>query len=980
MRATTGVVSFVLSVLLLLPLPAVAQQMAEIEGKVVDPDGLGIPGATVTATNDGTGLVRTSVTGPAGSYVINLMPPGTYTILVEMSGFLRVTRTGVKLQAGQQATFDWKMQLGALEEAVTVLGDAPLVDRSSNTVGGTLSEREMEEVPSNFRNFTALTALVPGITPSPATSSFEGGSVSANGSPSNSNVYLIDGTYNNDDRLGSNAPQVRVVLDTITEYQVLGNQYSVEYGGGVGAIMNMVTRGGTNTFAGRVYTYFRDDKLNTRSAFLKEGVAKPDERTLQTGFAIGGPIVRNRAHFQFSFERDREVLAGFKGMPAIAAPLARDFLAEFEVTAYNAFARGDVQITGNMFANARYIVETAATVGEQHHEDPSLPDSKRLEGDYDDVLNVSITNVLGDRASNVLRIGRITENLAGSGSRADYYKEKVTQRNWFRGFDGRDQFDIGQLNTHPAYWAGRGGAGAYTEIYTHTFDNTFSYFKPTKMGDHTLKAGGGYSTHAADPRSTVDSGNFVFTTDRPFDPANRATYPTEFTSQIGPAGVNTFDVVSRDHRYYAFFEDRWRPANRVTLNLGVRYDYQHLTSDSKNDFAPRVGVVWDMAGNGKTVIRGGFGRFNTTVPIALELDLLQSGLITKFPTITITDPTSPVLNPDMITDSAGNPGVAVLSAAGKATLRALRDQLLTGQIFSRDPLVDGRDLQMMYTLGWSAGVARELAGGMAITADYVANVSRDQLGRIDINEPVNGVRPGVGVIDPNAEIIPDIARRTNFRRVLQYQTREEFNGDYKSLQIGLVKRYANRWSMRHAYTLQRGNYVGLGNQGGRRVWLDNDLRADYGRFAGDRKHVLVMSGTVSPWSTLTIAATMSALSGLPINETVGRDRNADTDSNNDRPVAGVDDLLMPIRSALDSQGRAVINGLEGPGTFDVALSFRYAVPLGGVRHLDLSWDIFNVTNRLNFQNPTGNRASDLFMVPNTVSFPRQMQLGVRFRF
>src|SRR5687768_12839336 len=102
MRATNGIVSFMFSVLLLLPLPAVAQQMAEIEGKVVDPDGLGIPGATVTATNDGTGLVRTSVTGPAGSYVINLMPPGTYTILVEMSGFLRVTRTGVKLQAGQQ--------------------------------------------------------------------------------------------------------------------------------------------------------------------------------------------------------------------------------------------------------------------------------------------------------------------------------------------------------------------------------------------------------------------------------------------------------------------------------------------------------------------------------------------------------------------------------------------------------------------------------------------------------------------------------------------------------------------------------------------------------------------------------------------------------------------------------------------------------------------------------------------------------------
>ena len=980
MRAKIRLGIFIVGLMLLLPFSAAAQQAAEINGKVVDADGLGIPGVTVTATNAGTGLTRSVSTGTGGTYVITLLPSGAYVIVVEMDGFSRINREGVNLQAGQRATLDWTMQLGTMAEAVTVTGDAPLVDRSSNAIGATLSEREMEAVPSNFRNFITLTALVPGITPSPATSSFEGGTISANGSPSNSNVYLIDGMYNNDDRLGSNSPQVRVVLDTIAEYQVLGNQYSVEYGGGGGAIMNMVTRGGTNTFGGRVYNYFRDDKFNTQSPFLAEGIAKPDERTLQTGFAFGGPIIRNRAHFQLSFERDVEQQAAFKAMPAIGAPLAQGFLAEFNVTAYNFFARGDLQITPNMSVSARYIVETAATVGEQHHQDPSLLDSRRLEGDYDDVLNMALTNVFGDRASNVLRIGRGTEALAGSNSRADYYNTEVTQRNWFIGFAGRDQFDIGQLNTHPSYWAGRGGAGAYTEIYTHTFDNTFTYFQPTSKGDHTFKVGGGYSTHAADPRATVDSGNFTFTSDRPFNPADRSTYPTEFTSQLGPSGVDTFDVVSRDHRYYAFLEDRWRMSDHLTLNLGLRYDYQNMTPDSKDDIAPRVGFVYDLAGNGKTVLRGGIGRFNTTVPIALELDLLQSGLITQFPTITITDPNSPVLNPDMITDSEGNPGVAVLSAAGKAALRAERDRILAGLTFTRDPLINGNDLQMAYMLMWSAGIARELPGGMAITVDYVANRSKDQLGRFDINEPVNGRRPGVAVFDSSGELIPAVARGTNFRRVLQYQTRDELDGDYKSLQVGVARRFANRWSMRHAYTLQRGNYVGLGNQGGRRVWLDNDLRADYGRFSGDRTHVLAMSGTLNPWRNLTIAASLSALAGSPINETIGRDGNGDTDSNNDRPVAGIDDGTMPIRSALDSQGRAVINGLEGPGVFDLALSFRYDIPIGGSRHLDLSWDIFNVTNRVNYQNPTGNRASAQFMVPNTVGFPRQMQFGVRVRF
>ena len=156
-------------------------------------------------------------------------------------------------------------------------------------------------MPSNFRNFTALTQLIPGMTPNPAASTFEGGQVVANGTPSQQNVYLIDGMYNNDDRLGgSQGTQVRVVLDNIEEYQVLSNQFSAEYGGGAGAIINMVTRGGTNNFNGRAYTYFRDDKFNARGHFLPPTAAKPDERTLQAGFGLGGPIVKDRAHFYFT--------------------------------------------------------------------------------------------------------------------------------------------------------------------------------------------------------------------------------------------------------------------------------------------------------------------------------------------------------------------------------------------------------------------------------------------------------------------------------------------------------------------------------------------------------------------------------------------------------------------------------------------------------------------------------------------------------
>lgn len=149
--------------------------------------------------------------------------------------------------------------------------------------------------------------------------------------------------YNNDDRLGgSQATQVRMVLDNIEEYQVLTNQYSSEFGGGAGAIINMITRGGSNDLNGRAYSYFRDDRFNARNAFLPPDRPKPDEMTRQFGFGVGGPVVRNRAHFYFAVEKDHEDIAGPKRFPAAAAPLARDFVGTFTVRATNYFGRGDV--------------------------------------------------------------------------------------------------------------------------------------------------------------------------------------------------------------------------------------------------------------------------------------------------------------------------------------------------------------------------------------------------------------------------------------------------------------------------------------------------------------------------------------------------------------------------------------------------------------------------------------------------------------
>jgi hypothetical protein len=962
-------------VLLAIAWPAGAQQMVSIGGRITDPEGLALPGATITATEQNTGLTRNVVSAENGAYTIPNLEPGTYTVTVEMPSFAALKRSDLVLSAGTTAALDFKMQLGGLQEAVEVTGQSPLIEKTSNQIGGSLSSKEIEEVPSNFRNFTALTQLIPGMTPNPAASSFEGGQVVANGTPSQSNVYLLDGMYNNDDRLGgSQGTQVRVVLDNIEEYQVLSNQYSAEYGGGAGAIINMVTRGGTNAFHGRAYTYFRDDKFNARNAFLPDTSPKPEERTSQSGFAIGGPLIRDRAHFYFTWERDYELIAGQKRFPAAAAPLAKDMIGAFTVHAHNYFGRGDLQINEKNFLNFRWVLETAPTKGENFNTNTETIDAQGWESDWDQLFSGSYTSVLTDRASNVVRVGRIGEQL-GTGAQT-FFSEDVK----FIGFGGRDPFGLGQRNQHPSFFTGKGGDGLNTRIRTYTLDDSFSYFVPSLAGEHTLKTGGGISFNESPPRGAVSSGLYNFRTDAAYDPANPATYPFQFDITVGPEGVDSYDIYSRDRRFYGFIEDKWRLTDKVTLNLGLRYDHQKHTPNAKADFAPRAGFAWDLTGRGTTIVRGGVGRFFAYVPVSIDLAHQQTGVITKYPNITITDPNNPVLKPDVIRDSEGNLGVAVLSAAGQAELDRQRDAVLAGQTFNRNPRIDDPDRKLPYQWSWSVGVSQQINAVSAVGFDYVANVSRDQIGLIDINEPVNGVRPGVNVFDPNHIYIPDVARGTSFQRVLLTTTRNEFDGDYQSAQFSVNKRMANRWSGRLAYTVQSSHYVGLGNPDARRVWLDNDIDADYGRFASDRRQVLAASATYNVWRTFNVATVVSAITGAAINETVGRDVNLDGD-NNDRPIHGIDDLTRPIESELDANGRAVINGLKGPESVLVDLSFRYALPVNNfLRSVDFFYDIFNLFNRENLVAPSGNRQSSSFMVPTAAQFPRQMQFGIRVQF
>ncbi len=369
--------------------------------------------------------------------------------------------------------------------------------------------------------------------------------------------------------------------------------------------------------------------------------------------------------------------------------------------------------------------------------------------------------------------------------------------------------------------------------------------------------------------------------------------------------------------------------------------------------------------------------------VAFELLKVRNGVRTLFPTLSIgaaQDTCNCVLRPSVINSTDGTHAVAVLSPAAQADLAARRAALLSGSIFNPNPNIDDPNRRMPYQWSFSFGVSRELTKNSAVTLDYVGNVSRDQMGPVDINESAPNAlgvvtRLGVNTFDPNSQILTGTQRNTTYGRVFQYQTRPEFNGKYNSMQFSFIKRASNHWSGRVAYTLQKSNYAGLGNPEARVFVNDANPLQDYGRFAGDRKHVIAATATITPWKTLSISAVMSKISGSPINETVGRDINGDG-VNNDRPIEGISNfntvagvrVFYPIRSAKDSTGMAVINGMEAPGAFRVDMSFRYQIHLdsAGKRSLDLFYDVFNVNNQKNIVAPTGNHASSLFMVRRPV--------------
>src|SRR5436309_940589 len=396
--------------------PTLAQQgTADIGGRATDEQGDVLPGVMIVLTNEETGVFRQVMSGEDGSYFVSALTPGRYRLAATLAGFRNFDRRSLILEVGKTLTINFALAVGALAESVTVTDVSPIIDVTSTEVGGNIGTSEIVELPAPNRNFFAMVALLPGVQFVPS-SQFGNDTIIASGQASQGNNVTLDGGYNSDDALGSSVGgQTRTAIESVQEFQVLTNQYDAEFGRATGAVINAVTKQGTNQFRGVVFGYFTNSKITAADYFARQSnLEKPKSNLKQWGGTIGGPIVRDKAHFFFSLERITE--SPNRSFDYASRPDLNFSTVEHR-EAWNGMIRGDHQLDANNTWAFRYLGETSPQIPiiaqrttQGTTRGPTGTASFTDETDLDQTIVATHTTVLGNARVNTIRASATLEH------------------------------------------------------------------------------------------------------------------------------------------------------------------------------------------------------------------------------------------------------------------------------------------------------------------------------------------------------------------------------------------------------------------------------------------------------------------------------------------------------------------------------------------------------------------------------------------
>lgn len=1033
--------------------PSFAQvDRATLTGVVRDASNAVIPAATVKVMNIATGVAQTVTVTGNGVYLIVNLASGQYLVEAAATGFQTSSQT-VELALGQRGRLDLSLPVGGVGETVTVAGVTPLLDTQSAVLGSVVSQAEVANLPLAIRNWDDLLFTVPGVQgdryteQTGTTNAGRTGGVSIHGNRSLQNNFLLDGVDNNS--ISTNVQELstqvsRPSIDAINEFKVVTSPFTAEYGRAAGGAIVVTTKSGTNRIFGTAYDYFRNEGFDSKSFFAKrQNLDKPANDQNQFGLNIGGPIVRNRAFFFADFEATR-ITQGVLRNSRVATAAERNGV-------FTAPIRDP--LTGLPFANntipadrldpvARNIMNLLplpnASGTNNFIRQPNVEDDGErylVKGDVkaSDQDNLFVRFIYTDRTRFVPGfLGGLLDGTATSAWGRNFLKSYSTVGGWTKvlgdtmvnelrvswargvsdgqqdpfGEDGLAQIGFKGVPANPAVLGGimgvdiaghvRLGSPNFMPKYQHTdqvqYLNTLSWLR----GRHQFKFGADVMLPMNNEYIDIPStrGNLQF--------SGQFTGNAVADFMLGwarTAELSNVHLVNQRRYSYAFFvQDDWRPSDRLTVNLGLRYDYmtpsydadnlmanfdpktgslvyasdgsmaeRALVNPDRNNFGPRVGMVYQLTP--KTILRGGYGLFfNPLDRIGSEdqLSLNPPGLRNINQQTTST--TTPVLlMKDGFPANYLDPANVVLN---RLLIRAANP--------------DGTNATSQQV---AIGMERQVGGSFAVSADFVANNGSNISVLRNLNQPANG---------NGARPYPNFAH---------IQWRDPIGeSSYKGVDFAAEKRMSDGYSYRVAYTWSDSRDQApehLAATSGR-PQDTNNIDAWEGPSDFDVRHRVVASfiaespvgrsvdlgsagnAILGDW---TVSGIYTARSGRPFTVTQGGLEgatwlpNLTGDPQGQETVDSWFNVAAFTRVPAGQFGNAGRNILRGPGYAAFDLSLQRRLSFSQRFAATLRWDIFNMFDRANFGNPnTDITGSTVGTISTLAGDPRVMQFAIRFHF
>jgi hypothetical protein len=935
---------------------------ATLAGTVTDNTGAVIPGASVFLRNTATSQTRGATTDGEGFFIVAALPVGAYELRVDHPGFASYRQTGLALALGQTLRLDIVLSPASSSEKITVNAEASAIEPEQTSFVSSVDGERIEELPVQTRNSLDFVLLSPGVASSSTSSSASGSTplgasgFTFGGLRARSNNVSIDGLDNNDEYTGSGRTELSPEI--VQEFQVVNNGLSAESGGASGGSINVITRSGANTLHGDAFLFAQDAAFNARDPFENEA-GKPSFRRFRSGVALGGPIIKDRTFYYAAMEQEHNRGQSGSDIDPLAASAINAFLSA------GGFPRlATRQITTNFFPVSRAETEAAGRLDHQLTNTTSLMlryafTNNQESGDAFHTGGLTDVSARGSSfiSDNVLS-GSLT-TIYGSSAVGDLRFQAATRHAVLRTSDAAGPgIEIAGLVSFGRLY------GGLNQRRENHYEVSYTYSRA--RGKHLWKAGG--VVNRVGLRASAEDGfGGLYLFDKLAD--FLAARPGQFRQAFGNATVN-FPVTV----FGGFVQDHWSLAPRITLDAGVRYDFERLPGEFNQDaanFSPRIGLAWNPSV--KWVLRAGYGIFFDRYVLANLARAIEKNGSQAF---------------EQVAD--GNAAATLFAGAQGGPLLSPAPGIA--------PSIYRSDLQMAasYSEQASAGAEYLLAKNLSLRADYmfVRGIRLPRTRNVNLLPPVvlalaNAASLGISNPTPQQigrEVFSPGRVNPQFDGI--YQLENSASSSYNGVSFTLNRKMNDELAFSASYTISKAfddasdfdeqpqnpfnpaAERALSRQHQQQAFVFSAL---WELPIGDEEDENVKSGEQPGWledifSHIEVAPIFTVGSGRPVDSLTGLDSNQSH--------------AYPLSSRPLGFGR---NSLLNPGNATMDFRLLKYFPFGESRHLDVVADFFNLFNHANVSQINTVFGSNLapasgYGRPIAGTGARQIQFSLDFEF